>query len=89
MLFNKSQIDTENDKNPKLLHFSKVLCIHFQFLDKLRRLEHRKGSTRRELLSSRLFRNFFLHILLKFRHTSSIGMIERVNNEKIGTSSSL
>ena len=44
----KSQIDTENDKNPKIFHFSKFLRIFRRILDRLRGLECFKGSTRKE-----------------------------------------
>ena len=43
-----SQTDTENDKNVKILQFSKILCVFFQIFDRLRQLERWKGSTRKQ-----------------------------------------
>ena len=34
-----SQIDTENNLNPKIFQVSKILCIFFPFFDRLRQLE--------------------------------------------------
>ena len=48
------QIDIENDKEPRIFQFSKVLCI-----------------------------------FVKVSQTSCIGVFQRVNNEKIGSSSRL
>ena len=104
-----SQIDTE--KNPKLFQFSKILCNFVtKTFDGLCGLERWNESTRKNLLSSRLFRrlscsflsenvskgiqkrektqNFpifklFMHFLLKFRQTSSIGMFQEVNEKKV------
>ena len=49
-----SQIDTENDENPKISSFSMVLCIFPKFLTDFVNWKLSKWSTRKHVLSSML-----------------------------------
>ena len=46
----KSQIDTENDKEPQNLHFLKFLRIFHRIFESLREFEKFKGPTRKRLV---------------------------------------
>ena len=46
----KSQVDTENGKNPEIFQFSEVLCIFFQIFDRLCGLKRQKGSAIKEFV---------------------------------------
>ena len=51
----KSQVDIENDKNPKISQFSKSLCIFSRIFDGLCGLEQGKRSKRKECVVRRVY----------------------------------
>ena len=60
----KSQIETENDKNPTIFQISKILCSFFsKFLTDLMDWNVEKGQQGKNVLSTRLFRR----VLFSFR----------------------
>ena len=65
LLVKVSQIDTENDKSPKIFQFSKCLCIFSKFLTDIVDWNVKKGQHRKHVLSSRLFRRVISRFQVK------------------------
>ena len=59
----QAQIDSENDKNPKIFQFAKISCIFPKFLTDFVDWNVEKGQQGKNVLSTRLFRTVYCSFL--------------------------